>query len=406
MNNKKIIWQQPWGYAESYIIVLALLILGFLINYFGNSTVHSIQWPFNLYLGIATIFFLLLIYFLFKKTSFIKWLSSYKAAISAISLYLFIILLMGFIPQETIKTHSFFAKIGLFNILSSYAFLFTQIYFFLSLGMVTIKRAFPFKRKNIAFLLNHFGLWLTLFSATLGAGDLQRITLTANKTDAVYYGLNQDRKTINDLGIAIKLTNFIIEEYAPKAFIIDSKSNDIINENLFFLKKGNKGDLKNWNIEVKEFHKNAVKIGDKYHNVNEIGAPPAAFVILKNKKTLQKAEGWISCGSFRYPGNYLILPDGNILVMAEPEPKKFSSEVKIYSSTSSDIIEATVEVNKPAKVNGWKIYQLDYDHEKGKWSETSTLELVKDPWIPLVYLGIFMMIAGALYMFWIGNKKN
>ena len=40
----------------------------------------------------------------------------------------------------------------------------------------------------------------------------------------------------------------------------------------------------------------------------------------------------------------------------------------------------------------------------GKWSNLSVLELVKDPWLPLIYIGIFMMIAGAFYMFWMGNK--
>ena len=61
-NNKKIIWQYPWGYAESFIIVITLLILGFAINYIGKSTVSTIQWPANIFLGIAIIILLLLIF--------------------------------------------------------------------------------------------------------------------------------------------------------------------------------------------------------------------------------------------------------------------------------------------------------------------------------------------------------
>ncbi|MCK4664149.1 MAG: cytochrome c biogenesis protein ResB [Bacteroidales bacterium] len=402
-NNKKIIWQYPWGYGESFIIVITLMILGFATRYIRKSTVSTIQLPANLYFGVAIVIILLLVYFLFKKKPFVKWLSSLPAAISAICFYSFLVLLMGFIPQGSPKASGFIHDIGLSDLVSSQTFLFAQIYFLVIIGMVTLRRSFPLKGKNIAFFLNHFGLWLTLFAASIGAGDLQRVTLTANKTDAVYYGINQKGKTIHDLGIAIQLNEFLIDEYSPKAFIIDDKSGDILNKKLFYLEKGNKGKILDWEIEVTEFYKYGVKMGTEYHPVYDIGAAPAAYVIIRNKKTV--IEGWISCGSFRFQGNFLKLSDGMLLVMAEPEPKKYSSEVKIYTD-SGNVFETTIKVNKPVTVNGWKIYQLDYDHDKGKWSDISVLELVKDPWLPVVYFGIFMLISGALYMFWIGNKKK
>ena len=404
-NNKRNIWQYPWGYAERFIIVITLLILGFAINYIGKSTVSSIQWPVNLYLGIVIIILLLLIHFLFKKNPFVKWLSSIPAAISAICFYTFLVLLMGFIPQGSSKASSFIHEIGLSDIISSHVFLFAQIYFLVILGLVTLRRSFPLKSNNIGFFLNHFGLWLTLFAASIGAGDLQRVTITVSKTNAVYYGVNQKGETIHDLGVAIQLKEFNIEEYSPKAFIIDNKSGDILSKQIFYLEKGNKGEIMDWEVEVDDFFEYGVCMGEKFHPVYDIGAAPAAYVITKNIKTNEINEGWISCGSFRFQGNFLKLSDRMLLVMAEPEPKKYSSKVKIYT-TSGDDFETTIEVNKPVTVNGWKIYQLDYNHAMGKWSDISILELVKDPWIPVVYFGIFMLIAGALYMFWIGNKKK
>jgi len=370
INNKRTIWKYPWGYAESFIIVITLLILGFAINYIGKSTVSSIQWPVNLYLGIVIIILLLLIHFLFKKNPFVKWLSSIPAAISAICFYTFLVLLMGFIPQGSSKASGFIHEIGLSDIVSSHVFLFAQIYFLVILGLVTLRRSFPLKSNNIGFFLNHFGLWLTLFAASIGAGDLQRVTITVSKTNAVYYGVNQKGETIHDLGVAIQLKEFM-----------------------------------DWEVEVDDFFEYGVCMGEKFHPVYDIGAAPAAYVITKHIKTNEINEGWISCGSFRFQGNFLKLSDRMLLVMAEPEPKKYSSKVKIYT-TSGDDFETTIEVNKPVTVNGWKIYQLDYNHAMGKWSDISILELVKDPWIPVVYFGIFMLIAGALYMFWIGNKKK
>jgi cytochrome c biogenesis protein ResB len=91
------------------------------------------------------------------------------------------------------------------------------------------------------------------------------------------------------------------------------------------------------------------------------------------------------------------------VVMTIPEVKKFTSEVSILQK-NGERIETTIEVNKPFDFDGWKIYQLSYNEKMGKWSNTSVLELVKDPWLPYVYIGIFMMIAGAINMFWVGNK--
>ena len=60
--------------------------------------------------------------------------------------------------------------------------------------------------------------------------------------------------------------------------------------------------------------------------------------------------------------------------------------------------ETTIDVNKPCEVDGWKIYQYGYDTQRGAQSQISILELVSDPWLPWVYAGIYMMLAGAVLM--------
>ena len=86
-------------------------------------------------------------------------------------------------------------------------------------------------------------------------------------------------------------------------------------------------------------------------------------------------------------------------------PKRFASDIQILTKTGKNI-QATVEVNKPVEVDGWKIYQYDYDTQMGAMSQTSILELVSDPWLPLVYTGIYMMLAGAVCMFILGGRKR
>ena len=78
-------------------------------------------------------------------------------------------------------------------------------------------------------------------------------------------------------------------------------------------------------------------------------------------------------------------------------PKRFASVLHIQTKLGKTI-DTTVEVNKPAEVEGWKIYQYSFDTQMGGMSRTSILELVSDPWLPLVYVGIYMMLAGAVFM--------
>ena len=86
-------------------------------------------------------------------------------------------------------------------------------------------------------------------------------------------------------------------------------------------------------------------------------------------------------------------------------PKRFASEIQILTKSGKKI-QTTVDVNKPVEVDGWKIYQYGYDTRMGVKSQISILELVSDPWLPLVYTGIYMMLAGAVCMFILGGRRK
>lgn len=86
-------------------------------------------------------------------------------------------------------------------------------------------------------------------------------------------------------------------------------------------------------------------------------------------------------------------------------PKRFASEIQILTKSGKNI-QTTVDVNKPVEVDGWKIYQYGYDTQMGAKSQVSILELVSDPWLPLVYTGIYMMLAGAVCMFILGGRRK
>lgn len=100
-------------------------------------------------------------------------------------------------------------------------------------------------------------------------------------------------------------------------------------------------------------------------------------------------------GSLQEPGLAIELHRFTMEEYADGKPKRFASDIFVYTEDGKTV-QGTVEVNKPLKVNGWKIYQYSYDVRMGPDSPYSVFQLVKDPWILWVYVGIFMMLAGAL----------
>lgn len=100
-------------------------------------------------------------------------------------------------------------------------------------------------------------------------------------------------------------------------------------------------------------------------------------------------------GALHEPGLAIELHKFTLEEYDDGTPKRFASDITVITEDGKSV-RGTVEVNKPLKVNGWKIYQYGYDVKSGAESPYSTFQLVRDPWILWVYIGIFMMIAGAL----------
>lgn len=83
----------------------------------------------------------------------------------------------------------------------------------------------------------------------------------------------------------------------------------------------------------------------------------------------------------------------DFFIQEDPE-LSYMSDVTVRTRSGISVRD-TIRVNKPLSVRGWKIYQYSYDEAMGGQSEYSVFELVRDPWLPFVYAGIFMMLAGA-----------
>lgn len=135
------------------------------------------------------------------------------------------------------------------------------------------------------------------------------------------------------------------------------------------------------------------------------GATQAAEITVRNRQTGEEHKGWIAAGNTVQAIKALTLDDQYAVVMAQPEPKRFMSDITVYAKTG-ERIRALLEVNKPLKVGDWLVYQYGYDTQAGRLSSYSGFELVYDPWLIVEFIGIYMMMAGALCLIWKGRGKD
>jgi hypothetical protein len=403
----KKLWVFPWKYRESFIIALGLLIIGFTLEFItGGRGIGIMSFPVNIIVLLVFTNVLVLLHIFLKPNPFVRWLSSVPAAITSLSLTTFLALLLGFTLQDDAAASFILKNSGISHMTSSYTFILAQFFLLTSLGLVALRRSFPFTKKNIGFMLNHVGLWIVLAAAGFGSGDMKRLNMNLDEgKDAVNIAYDQKNQPYR-LRLSIKLLNFNIEEYPSKIGLVDLKTGNFVFEKGQPLPEAVKGaeyTLKNWKVKIEDYLPLASFNDSTYEFSDQIGAAPLVVVSIQSiTENSPPIKGFLSSGSFLYPNKFLNINSEFALALSQPDPKKFSSEIE-YLTMDGGHDSTTIEVNKPHKIGGWKVYQMGYDTEMGRWSKSSILELVNDPWLPFVYFGIFLMLAGACYIFWVGK---
>lgn len=407
-NHRTPVWVHPWGYAEGWFISIGLLVTGFALQLAGGGLdATALAWPINLYIGIVFTVLLIVVWVPFRERAAVAWLGRVPAAICSIALITFLVLLMGLILQDDEQAAPWIRRLGLSSMTSSWPFLLAMFFFLAALGMATLKRLIPFKGKNVGFLLNHLGLYVAVLGGLLGSADVERLLMELREGELNWHASDRNGH-LREMPLAMELIRFRKEEYPPKIAVIETESQAFhadTRANMFEIHEGRTGSIAEWEIRILRHHPLAMPIGERYEAVNDTGAAPASLVRAIHATTGEAREGWITCGSFAFPHGLLELDDVYSLAMTLPRASRYSSDVLLY--TKSGIAEEiTIQVNKPVAAEGWKLYQYSYDDRFGRWSRVSIIEVIRDPWLPVVYTGIFMMLAGAVYLMFKGRKPD
>jgi hypothetical protein len=394
-------------YQQGFIISLVIFIAGIAIEWItGGKGAALPKWPANLQFGLAFIALLLFMHFFYRQTNIIKWLSRVPAAASAIVFFTLLVLILGLTKQNEPDASEISRLTGLSHVRNSYVLLLSGLYLLTCLGLVALRRLTPFSFKNIGFALNHIGLWIIVFAGSLGSGDLERLTIYVNEGQTVNYAYDRNQEP-REVPFKVKLLDFDIKDFPPKLAMIEQPEMKVpkdVKNNFLQIEKGMQTKLGKWDITVKEFLPNAIKEGEKFIATEDSFSVPAALI--EAKVGAETLSGWMSCGNFTNDPTFLFLDNHFALAMTTPTAKEFSSMLEVTQNNGKSETVKLI-VNNPIHVGAWNLYQTSYDEEKGKWSTLSVIEAIRDPWIIFIYIGIGMVLAGAVYLFWIGrNPKN
>lgn len=419
-NKTRKIWERPWDYLEGFIIAAGIAVAGFALQFsLGNIIPSDFAFPINIIIGSLFTLGILFCYFFLRTKHIVRWLSSIRATIPALVVMLLLIVVMGLTPQFTAYEpdghlpQNFLKTLGWYRMTTSWSFIFLSFYMLAILGFATLRKT---EKRNtwrqIGFYLNHTGLYIAFLCGILGSADMERVTMTVNEGD-IEWRVRDYFGNVKELPIAIELDTFKIEEYPPKLVIIDVQTGKMLPEGrpeiYMFEQVGETIKLTDYQIEILEYLPHAAIVNDSafasaapYYGE---GAAPALKIRVSNERLSESVEGWISNGSYLFPYKVLYIDENTGVAMPVQEVKKYTSHIKVFTENGHSR-EATIEVNQPLKIDNWKIYQFSYDESKGKYSKTSIFELVYDPWLAAVYTGIFMLLAGALFMFIVGPLKK
>ncbi|MEO4004981.1 cytochrome c biogenesis protein ResB [Flavobacterium sp. CAU 1735] len=409
--NKRKIWQMPWGFPESITIVCGIVVVGSMLQLLlrGGFNFYLLAAPVNYYIGGGLILTCIGLSLL-KKNRFIKWFSGIPFSISLIMAFLLLSLIMGLTPQltgEQTNTGTIFSQLGFDQMTHSWAFVLIYLTMLLALGVLIAQRLQNFKWKDYTFHAYHIGIWLVLFSTGLGHADMERYIMHVPEGETEWRVYDAS-KNVKELPIAIQLNDFDMETYPPQLTIIDRHSGapqPKAKPDFYSIDSENSsGMLNGWQLKLEKYIHQAIRNSDStYREMPMPGATPAAHISMYNPSTGVKHSGWVCGGNQAQLYMTLPLTEHLSVVMSQAEPKRFRSDVILYTPNGTPK-KAIIEVNKPAQVNNWMVYQYGYNNQAGQLSKYSSMELVYDPWKTAVYIGFGLIALGTIAMIWNGKQ--
>lgn len=401
-----------WGYKRAFLRCALLFVVGAALQLaLGDFENKFLRYPWGLIFAINYLYLLLLIYVQSAKWSWLKQLYDGYASVSSLASLIVLTIIFGLTRQDP-ATQGIVGALGFSRMTSSWIFIIFLTYFVTTLGITTIRDLHHWRKVRLATLLSHAAVFVALAAAMFGSADKERVTVNLALDRMTYEGVTRDGEPY-ELPFALTLKEFKMEEYPAKLYLLDTKTEESSEEFLLVEREGVEANIGGWELKVKQSLEMGARMpeSEEFREMKHIGAVPAVKVEAKNAATGERYEGWVSCGSHIFEPAYLWLGDRYAVAMPRREAKRYLSRLEIMDGEGESWRE-NIEVNKPARIGSWRIYQVGYDTQRGRWSSSSVVECVRDGWWSVVRVALWLILAASLVMFLtaggrsLAEKKN
>ncbi|GEM_PF-5196915 len=401
-------WSNPWRFRQAISVTVLFVATAVILQVlFPYTQVRLPGAPWNWITVSIPIVFAMIIARIRPYNTVLAGLGGIPMAIVSILALSLASLPSGIWPLGA-NAPGWMHRLGISQLFASLPFAAAMILVMLNLSLAVGRRLFPKKKGDVTFMLIHLGLLLSLAGAVAGTGTLLRAHVTAFR-DAEFTNLAQKADDEIRLPFAIKLENFIRDTFPPRLRLAErvegSQDKWLTQSGQEFIERGVRERIGNYTVEVLEYMPSAAIMAGQPREFSHAGTGPAVKVRVYDSEGDSIDEGWLHSEGRFGEELFLRLSEDYILTLQPPQPKKYASEVAWITSDSTEPNQALISVNKPLTIGPWKVYQHSYDRSMGSASSYSIFEVVYDPMMPVVFAGIYMLIAGVIIHFWTAAKR-
>ena len=388
-----------WGYKRAFLRCALLFVVGTTLQLaVGDIDSSLLHYPWGLILAVNYLYLLVVAYAMRNRWRWLRQLGDDKACLSSLAAFGAMVIVFGLTRQDPAR-EGLVGALGFSRMTSSWPFNLLLFYFMTTLGIRTVSDIHHLRDRRMAAVLTHLGVFVLLVAGTFGSGDTVRCMVTTRVGTPVSIGRDDAGREVR-LPFALTLDDFSIEEYPPKLYLLDTRRESSSREFLSVEADGAEAVIGDWRIRAEHSLDMAGRLPEEsdWRAMKHVGAAPAVYASAENTVTGERFSGWVSCGSHIFEPSYLMLDDGMAVAMPRREAKRYLSRVNIMEEGGIRR-DVEIEVNHPARVGSWRVYQVGYDTSKGRWSDTSVLECIRDPWYGAAHLALWMLLAAGVVMF-------
>ncbi len=214
----------------------------------GDIDNSFLRYPWGAILAVNYLYLLVVLHAQSDKWPILKRLRDRYACVSSLASMVVMTIVFGLTRQDP-ETDGIVGALGFSRMTSSWQFNLLLLYFTTTVGLTVIDDVMHIRRRRVAAVLSHVGVFALLVTGIFGGADKERVSVTAPLDRPVNAGTHADG-TGAELPFAVTLREFRMDEYPPKLYLLDTRTETSSHDFLSVETDGVEAEIDGWRIRA------------------------------------------------------------------------------------------------------------------------------------------------------------